>query len=215
MSAIRDCLGMILLVTPVANVSADVLQEVQIAHTQKKIIVPVIVGDVSPSDDLGYFLAVRHRISWTTSDSVYSAVVQSLPIAPEASEDGTQTIGALDAIAAAAAAEDGIAGSFILVVRSTGSEDRIGWLMSENDYRDPRCLSISLSGETRRQLTKLHGEDPTIFFKGRTIIVRGTAKKQRIDFIDGGKRTDLYYYQTHVDVTDANQIQLAPAHRRA
>ncbi len=196
MAAIRDCRGVVLLVTPAANHSADVLQEVQVAHAQKKIIVPVIVGDLSPSDDLAFFLAVRHRIAWTTADAICVAVLQSLPathVAPKA-------MNALDAIAAAAATEEGITGSFTMGVRATGSE---GWLMSENDYRDPRCLSVYLDGEARRQLTKLHGEDPTIFFKGRTIVVLGTAKKQRIDFVSGGKSTGHYYYQTHVDVTDA------------
>jgi hypothetical protein len=202
---------MVLLVTPAANTSADVLQEVQIAHTERKIIVPIITGDVSPSDDLGYFLAVRQRISWTTLDTVCAAVNQSLPLADAPSTSGAQTMTALQAIAAAAAAEEGIPGTFKIMVRSTGSEGSKAWLSSETDYRDPRCLSIAVNRSARTELTKLHGEDPTVFFKGRTIIVRGTAKKVRIDFVVGGNPTGHHYYQTHVDVIDAGQVELTSA----
>jgi hypothetical protein len=208
MSAIRECRGMVLLVTHAANTSADVLQEVKIAHTQKKVIVPIVVGDVQPSDGLEYFLAVVHRLPWTSLDSVSAAVAQSLPLAD--AQIDSESMSALQAIAGAAAAEQGIVGSFKIVVRSTGSDANVAWLCSEMDYRDPRCLSVAVNKEARKQLANLYGKDPADFFKNRTIIVHGIAKKVRIDFVQGGK-TGLYYYQTHVNVTDAGQVELTSA----
>jgi len=56
-SAIRESRGMVLLLTPAANVSLDVLQEVQRAHDERKRIVALVVRSTEPSDDLSFFLA--------------------------------------------------------------------------------------------------------------------------------------------------------------
>jgi hypothetical protein len=216
MAAIRECVGMVLLVTPAANQSPDVLQEVQIAHSQKKTILPVIVGSIAPSDDLGYFLAVRQHISWTTTETVCAAVVQSLGLtAYQADKDNsTATIlNAHAAIAGAAAAKEGITGSFIMVVKSSGSDSGVAYLSSELDYRDQQCLSVAIKPEARTRFAKSYGKDPTDHLKGKTIIVTGTARKKKVYFVVNRIRTDHYYYQTHVDVSDIDQITIQTSDR--
>ncbi|MEZ5922928.1 MAG: toll/interleukin-1 receptor domain-containing protein [Hyphomicrobiaceae bacterium] len=209
MAAIRACAGLVVLATPAANRSGDVLQEVQIAHSHNKLIVPVLAGDDPPSDDLAYFLSVRHQIRWSTAAEVVQAILRTLPASSGMGSSAGGASAAMtpgEAIARAAAAESGVTGSFAMTVVSTGSEGDIGWLMSEADYRDPRCLSIALDANALRELARRLGADPLEVLKGESIVVAGVARKQRIDFLRGGKPTGHYYFQTHVQVGDAAQV---------
>ena len=211
MAAIREGRGLVVLLTEAANASPDVLQEVQIAHSAKKLIVPVAVGEVRLSDDLGYFLSVRQHLRWSSAEGVATAVAGVLPPAAAetvAPDDSPGVMDAVAAIAAAAASEDGVSGAFRLLVRSTGEEPDTLWLCSEADYRDPRCLSIAVRGRARDSLLAQYGARFGDAFTGRTVVVHGVARKQRIDFISGGRPTGHYYFQTHVDVDDPAQLAM-------
>ena len=107
---------------------------------------------------------------------------------------------------AAEAAPASIPGIFVLSVKATGTQNNYVYLNSEADYRDQRCLSIALTPEAAQQLTTRLGESPLIALKGRTILVQGAAIRTRINFFSNGLATDKYYYQTHVNVTNADQI---------
>ena len=106
---------------------------------------------------------------------------------------------------AAAAPNRGITGVFALTVRGTG-RTKIVHLNSEADYRDPRNLSIAVVPAAAAELERILGSRPEKALKGKRILVSGTAKRTRIDFIVHGRATGKYYYQTHVKVTDASQI---------
>ncbi len=211
MGALRGCRAALVLVTPAANDSPDVLQEVQIAHANRKMIVPIVVGGTAPSDDLGYFLGVRHQIAWTEAGRIVAALVKAIPPLEQAADPAPAlaTIDAPTAVAKAAATDAGVTGIFSITVRATDIEGYRVWLNSEADYRDPRCLSIAVAPTARRDLASRLGGDPSVVLKGRAILVHGTANKRRIDFISGGVPTGHYYFQTHVDVADASQIELA------
>lgn len=113
----------------------------------------------------------------------------------------------MDAIQrAAAAAPQRVPGVFVMDVRGTG-EDRGGaYLNSEADYRDQRCLTIAMTPAVAEQLRRLHGGDGVSYYQGKRIRVRGEAVRARIDFRMGERSTGKYYYQTHVPVTDPDQI---------
>jgi hypothetical protein len=87
-AAIEACSGMALIVTPGANDSQDVLQELQIAHTERKLIAPVVVGGVAPSKDLRYYIGVRHQVAWTSAAAASEAVLKGLGVAPSAKAAG-------------------------------------------------------------------------------------------------------------------------------
>jgi formylglycine-generating enzyme required for sulfatase activity len=82
--AIRESDGLVLLVTPGANDSPDVLQEVQRAHIERKTIAPVIVAGANASDDLDFFISVRHQIPWTDAGGTAASLARvfSPPAAP-------------------------------------------------------------------------------------------------------------------------------------
>lgn len=101
----------------------------------------------------------------------------------------------------------GVTGVFALTGRGTGRTNNIH-LNSEVDYRDPRNLSISVTREAAAQLEEALGAPPEVALRGRRILVSGTARRTRIDFMIDGKPSGKYYYQTHVRVTDASQLQL-------
>ena len=112
-------------------------------------------------------------------------------------------------LAAAAGPQRGVDGVFALTVRASGNADGRLYLNSQSDYRDPRNLSISIGPDALQELVAQYGSDPGAALKGRAILVRGTARLVRIGFVADGRRvSDKYYYQTHVRVDDATQLQL-------
>lgn len=108
---------------------------------------------------------------------------------------------------AAAAPRTGVTGVFAMTVKATGRTDKLH-LNSERDYRDPRNLSIAVMPAAAAELEAMFGASPEAAMQGKNILVAGTARRVRIDFIVDGKPTGKYYYQTHVRVTDASQIQI-------
>ncbi|MEN1961117.1 hypothetical protein WCE41_12440 [Luteimonas sp. MJ246] len=108
---------------------------------------------------------------------------------------------------AAAAPYTGVTGVFALTVQATGRTDKVH-LNSERDYRDPRNLSIAVMPRAAAELEARYGAPPEVALRGKQVQVVGTARRVRIDFSHDGKPTDKYYYQTHVRVTRAAQIQV-------
>jgi len=112
-----------------------------------------------------------------------------------------------DAIFQAAEAAPGfIEGTFVMRARASGSGGGQTYLNSELDYRDQRCLTISISPAAARELTERLGDHPGQALIGEDILVRGPASRMRIDFMADGRPSGSYYYQTHVLVIDADQI---------
>ncbi|NBD95744.1 MAG: hypothetical protein GVY11_04620 [Gammaproteobacteria bacterium] len=111
-------------------------------------------------------------------------------------------------MSAAEAAPAGVDGTFAMTVRATGAQNGRTYLNSEQDYRDQRNLTVALSPRAAAQLAQRLGAPPSVGLRGENILVRGTARRTRINFFANGQMTGKYYYQTHVDVTDANQVTL-------
>lgn len=124
-----------------------------------------------------------------------------------ASRIAAQDVSPMEAIQrSASAAPQGVAGVFVMEVKGTGEDRGSGYLNSEADYRDQRCLTIQLRPAAYEQLRQTHGEAALSFYANKRIRVRGEAVRTRIDFTVGGRRTGKYYYQTQVPVTDLAQI---------
>lgn len=108
-----------------------------------------------------------------------------------------------------AAAQQPIRGTFRLEVRGSGRRGGRLYLNSEQDYRDQRCLTISIPNSVAAKLAERLGADPETALYGRTIRVHGVAQRVKIWFVESnGDRSDSYYYQTHVRVEQADQIQV-------
>ncbi len=105
--------------------------------------------------------------------------------------------------------QHGVRGHFVMTVKAIGGQHDRTFLNSELDYRDQRNLTIvmktSLVPEVERRLGV-----PLKELKNRRIVVLGTARRARILFLDeSGKPSGKYYFQTHVPVTSATQIDFA------
>lgn len=129
----------------------------------------------------------------------------------------TQAAGAADyprippAQAVELAASDpvnGVNGVFEFTVRGSGKDRRFVYLNSERDYRDQRCLTVTMTRGNAAKLAVRVGGSPQKALVGRRIRVTGTARRTRINIYSDRSRTGLYYYQTHVFVTDPDQIEL-------
>lgn len=65
--AIQSCDTMVLLLTPAATESGEVLNELELAHKWRKIIVPLMIGKPHANGPLDYYIA---RLNWIEVESV-------------------------------------------------------------------------------------------------------------------------------------------------
>jgi hypothetical protein len=101
---------------------------------------------------------------------------------------------------------------FEMVVRATGRQGRFLYLNSEEDYRDPRNLTIAIAPEQERALTERLGASIESSVLHKVIAVRGIAKKTRIDFLTDGRVSGKYYYQTHLNLKSARDLTVEGEH---
>jgi hypothetical protein len=114
------------------------------------------------------------------------------------------------AAAAAAPSGQGKRVTVAMLVQATGVSHGHVFLNSELDYRDPRNLSINIDIAAAKQMARQYGSPPDQFFKGKRILVSGTARRVPIVFLDHYHHpTGQYYFQTHVWVRLLSQIRLA------
>lgn len=109
---------------------------------------------------------------------------------------------------AAEAAPDGVPGEYSLSIKATGIQNDYVYLNTESDYRDQRSLTVTLHPSIITELTAKYQQPPETFFMGKRIIVKGEAKRAKIRFYSRGQATDKYYYQTHIKVTNTEQIEI-------
>jgi hypothetical protein len=94
------------------------------------------------------------------------------------------------------------------VVQATGAERDLVYLNSERDYRDQRSLTVVITPPAARALAASHGADLRAALEGKTVTVTGVAKRVTVWFHVDGRKTDKYYYQTHLLVHDARQLEV-------
>jgi len=113
------------------------------------------------------------------------------------------------AVMNAAQSKDGIAGVFEMVVRGSGRENGRLYLNSQADYRDPRSLTIVVSPKVERELADRLKAPLIDAISTKTIAVRGTARTTKIWFYADGRRTNKFYFQTHVDLQSSRDLTIA------
>lgn len=109
--------------------------------------------------------------------------------------------------AAADAAPRGVKGTYAFNIKATGTQRQRVYLNTELDYRDQRCITISLTPQVAYELAQQYGQLPEDFFLNKAIKVKGSAKRVKILF-NSKKPNGKYYYQTHVPVANSSQIEV-------
>lgn len=110
---------------------------------------------------------------------------------------------------AAEAAPQAVLATVAMQVQAVGNQQGITYLNSESDYRDQRNISIAISPAALIKVEAIFGGELTKVATGKRILVSGSAKRVTIWFFDSnGKRSDKYYYQTQIFVSDPAQIQI-------
>jgi len=109
---------------------------------------------------------------------------------------------------AAAAAPRGVPGPFLVRIQAMGTDPGYTYLNTELDYRDQRNLTLVLTPTAVRALELRLGTDLRAGLIGKQLRVNGEARRVRIVFFANGHPTSKYYYQTHVRVNDARQIEV-------
>ena len=105
-------------------------------------------------------------------------------------------------------APNGVKGTFTFQIKASGIQKGKVFLNTELDYRDRRAVTISLTPQIALELTNKYGLSPYTYFLDKTITVTGEAKRVKIDFISKGRRTNKYYFQTHINVSSVEQIKV-------
>jgi hypothetical protein len=109
---------------------------------------------------------------------------------------------------AAEAAPKGVSGKYLLNIKATGEEKGIVYLNTEDDYRDPRNVTVAIHPKIVSDLTQKFGGDLQTVLLGKSLSVEGTAKRIKINFISGNRPPTKYYYQTHIRIKSTDQIDL-------
>ena len=105
-------------------------------------------------------------------------------------------------------APKGVDGEFVFTVKAAGSQGKVVYLNTELDYRDRRNITVALSPKYVGYIKDQFGVTPQEYFLNKKIQVKGTAKQVKIGFFSNGKRTEKYYYQTHIIVRSPKQIEV-------
>jgi hypothetical protein len=109
---------------------------------------------------------------------------------------------------AAEAAPTGVPGIFAMHVQATGTQDGCAYLNSELDYRDQRNLTVAISPNAAKAMAAKLGASPLDYYKGKVILVHGSAYRTKIRITVDHRYTGKYYYQTHVRVMDPAQVEV-------
>lgn len=107
-----------------------------------------------------------------------------------------------------ASAPVGAPGVFVIHVQASGLVDGTLYLNSEPNYRDQRNVSVAISSGAASSLADTLGADPQIALKGKKMLVTGVARQVTIMIHKPGQPPGAFYYQTHIVVTDADQIEV-------
>ncbi len=127
----------------------------------------------------------------------------------QALQTGMVRLSAEEAVIKAAAADTaGVIGVFdIHTVIADELRERV-FLGTQPDYRNQRNLAIAIEPSAMRDLMTRYGAPLTTVLKGKHLLVGGRARPVQIAFTENGRPTGKYYFQTHVVVTHANQIEI-------
>lgn len=111
-------------------------------------------------------------------------------------------------LAAAAAQVPGPAGYYRITVRAVGTDRHRFFINSERDYRDQRNISLAFDPDQAKALVRMmRGRSVEEALVGRELVVWGRPERVRIAFRTGNGPTGLYYYQTHIRITNVrNQL---------
>ncbi len=103
---------------------------------------------------------------------------------------------------------EGVRGTFQIPIKASGTIRGTVFLNSDEDYRHPENITLALSPAIIDALSTTYGSSPDKFFINKTVEVKGNVKRIKTYFYKNGKRTKKYYFQTHIKVTEVDQIRV-------
>lgn len=100
----------------------------------------------------------------------------------------------------------GFDGVFKFEIKAANIHNNYLYINSEEDYRDRRCLTVRIKPELVSEFTNRYGENVSEALVGRSLMVKGTARRQVIRAIGPDHKPTFPYYQTHIVVEDLTQL---------
>jgi len=100
-----------------------------------------------------------------------------------------------------------VPGIFSLTIKATGRRDGYIYLNTQDDYRDRRNVTVVLLPHFQQAFKEKYGVDSDEKLINQTILVKGLARRMKISLMRDGKRSEKYYFQTHIPVKKLGQIK--------
>lgn len=107
----------------------------------------------------------------------------------------------------------GFDGVFQFEIKAANIRNNILYINSEEDYRDRRCLTVRLRPELVSEFISFYGENVSETLVGKSLLVKGTAKRQVIKAIGPDHKPMFPYYQTHIAVDDLSKLIISDSAR--
>lgn len=93
-----------------------------------------------------------------------------------------------------------------LRVAQVGRDNGVLYINANEDYRDQRNVSLAVLPQAQNDFIAQHG--PVENLIGRRLRARGWARRETIQFVHSRRPTGLYYFQTHLFIHGADQVEL-------
>lgn len=121
-------------------------------------------------------------------------------------------LSAADAVSAVAESpRHRVEGVFEFVVAGVGRDGDHWFLNSEENYRSPTCLTVSIRRSQWGSIRELAGGDPENLV-GKTIRIDGVAKQVRVYFRPEVRDIEIRsYHQTHIRLREPSAIAIVEA----
>ncbi|MDM7862325.1 hypothetical protein QTP81_17085 [Alteromonas sp. ASW11-36] len=94
----------------------------------------------------------------------------------------------------------------ILNIKAAGVQGQFVYLNTELDYRDHSNITIAIPPSVAQQLEQKFGASPQDYFIGKSVSVTGDSRKIKVRENNDGVPTGKYVYQTHIRITQPEQI---------
>ena len=146
----------------------------------------------------------------TTTKSALFGILISIWATPGIASGniGSQVFSPAEAIELAKKERLGVLGTYQFQVKGANVVNGVLFLNSEDNYRDPKNLTVRCDETATRMLTLRFSGSPAMFLKGKCIQAVGRPIRVPVALVVDGEVSNRGYYQTHIRISNPEMLTM-------